>query len=99
MNTVQTAEHARALLDAYGDKAEAHAAQKANELRQSGEHLHAEAWQQVRKAIKQIARITCELSDVAYALNRSGCNPRASGRQLLSLHHRDKETIHVMVCR
>jgi len=54
MNTVQTAEHARALLDAHGDKAEAHAAQKANELRQSGEHLHAEAWQQVRKAIKQL---------------------------------------------
>jgi len=54
MNAVQIAEHARALVDAYGDKAEAHAAQKANALRNSGEQLHAEAWMQVRKAIKQM---------------------------------------------
>lgn len=54
MNAVQTAEHARALLDAYGEKAEAHAAQKASALRQTGEHLHAEAWMQVRKAITQM---------------------------------------------
>jgi len=54
MNSVQTAEHARALLDAYGDKAEVHAAKKANELRKSGEHLHAEAWMSVRKAISQL---------------------------------------------
>ena len=52
--TEEKEESFAALLDAYGDKAEAHAAQKANELRQSGEHLHAEAWQQVRKAIKQL---------------------------------------------
>ena len=54
MNAIQTAEHARALIDAYGEKAEAHAAQKATELRKSGEHQHAEAWMQVRKAIKQM---------------------------------------------
>lgn len=54
MNSIQTAEHARALIDAYGEKAEAHAAQKANKLRNSGEHQHAEAWMQVRKAIKQM---------------------------------------------
>jgi hypothetical protein len=33
MSAVEIAEHARALLDAYGDKAEAHAAKKASELR------------------------------------------------------------------
>jgi hypothetical protein len=54
MNAIQTAEHARALIDAYGENAEAHAAQKANALRNSGEHQHAEAWMQVRKAINQM---------------------------------------------
>ena len=54
MNAIQTAEHARALIDAFGEKAEAHAAQKANALRKSGEHQHAEAWMQVRKAITQM---------------------------------------------
>lgn len=54
MNAIKTAEHARALIDAYGEKAEAHAAKKANELRNSGEHQHAEAWRQVRKAIMQM---------------------------------------------
>ncbi len=54
MNAIQTAEHARALIDAYGEKAEAHAARKASELRNSGEQQHAEACLQVRKAIKQM---------------------------------------------
>ncbi len=54
MSAVQIAEHARALLDAYGDKAEAHAAKKASELRASGETAHAEQWTRVRNMISEM---------------------------------------------
>jgi hypothetical protein len=54
MSAVQIAEHARALLDAYGDKAEAHAARKAGELRAAGETAHADQWARVRKMISEM---------------------------------------------
>jgi hypothetical protein len=54
MDAVKVAEHARALLDAYGDKAEAHAAQKASELRSAGETAHAEQWTRVRSMISEM---------------------------------------------
>lgn len=54
MDALQVAEHARALLDAYGDKAEAHAAKKASELRSSGETQHADQWSRVRKMIAEM---------------------------------------------
>ncbi len=54
MNAVHTAEHARALMETYGDQAEVIAAKKANDLRKSGELLHAAAWLDVRKAIRQM---------------------------------------------
>jgi len=54
METVKIAEHARALLEAHGGKAEAEAAQKAAELEQTGQHDEAEQWNMVRKAIHEL---------------------------------------------
>lgn len=54
MDVIKITEHARALLDAHGEKAEAEAAQKAAALQQAGQHDEAEQWNMVRKAIHQL---------------------------------------------
>lgn len=54
MDVTKITEHARALLDARGDKAEAEAAQKAVALEQAGQHDEAEQWNRVRKAIHEL---------------------------------------------
>ena len=54
MSAVNVAEHARQLLDAHGDKAEAEAAQKAAILEAEGKAQEAESWRRVRAAIHQL---------------------------------------------
>ena len=54
MNRARVTEHALALLDAHGDKAEAEAAQKASVSRQAGKNDEAEQWDQVRQAIHEL---------------------------------------------
>ncbi|MDH3740314.1 MAG: hypothetical protein OER56_01840 [Hyphomicrobiales bacterium] len=54
MDVIKITEHARALLDAHGDKAEAEAAQKAAAAEQAGQHGEAEQWNMVRKAIHEL---------------------------------------------
>ena len=54
MEMVKITEHARALLEAHGGKAEAEAAQKAAALEQAGQHDEAEQWVKVRKAIHEL---------------------------------------------
>jgi len=53
MDAVQTAQYARALYHAHGDKAEAEAAQKARECETAGKTAEAEQWQAVRRAIRE----------------------------------------------
>lgn len=54
MDALQTAEYARALFAAHGDKAEAEAARKMRECQAAGEQQQAEDWQAVRQSIRQI---------------------------------------------
>ena len=54
MDALQTAEYARALYGAHGDKAEAEAAQKALQCEQEMRHDEAKQWQAVRRAIRQL---------------------------------------------
>ena len=54
MNAIQTAEFARALYSAHGDKAEAEAAHKAQECVEVGKTEKAEEWQAVRRAIRSM---------------------------------------------
>ena len=54
VDTLKIAEHARALLDAHGDKAEAEAAQKASALNALGKTDEAAQWNKVRKAIHEL---------------------------------------------
>ena len=54
IDIVRITEHARALLDAHGDKAEAEAAQKAAASKQAGQDDEAKQWDEVRKAIHQL---------------------------------------------
>lgn len=54
MDTLKIVEHARALLDAHGDKAEAEAAQKASALKAAGKPDEAAQWERVRKAIHDL---------------------------------------------
>jgi hypothetical protein len=54
VDTLKVAEHARALLDAHGDKAEAEAAQKASALKTAGKTDEAAQWERVRKAIHDL---------------------------------------------
>ncbi|NBD30876.1 hypothetical protein [Salibaculum griseiflavum] len=54
MQIEKIAQHARALYDAHGDKAEAEAAQKAKQHEEAGESEAAETWRAVQKAIRQL---------------------------------------------
>lgn len=54
MNTIQTAQTARALLDAQGPRAEAEAARRARRFDAAGQHGEAEAWTRIRQAIRQM---------------------------------------------
>ena len=54
MQTLKIAEHARALMDAHGDKAEAEAAQKASSLKAEGKTQEAAQWEKVRKVIHEL---------------------------------------------
>ncbi len=53
MDAVQTAQYARALYQAHGDKAEAEPAQKARDCEAAGKPDEAEHWQAVRRAIRE----------------------------------------------
>ena len=54
MDALRTAEYARALFAAHGDKAEAETAQKERESHDAGDTDLAQNWQAVRRAIRQI---------------------------------------------
>ena len=54
MDLKQTAQYARALFEAHGDKAEAEAAQKMNEAEEAGRAEEAEDWRAVREAVRAI---------------------------------------------
>ncbi len=54
MDALKTAQHARALYSAHGDKAEAEAAQKAREFDATGNVEEAQNWQAVRASIRQM---------------------------------------------
>ncbi|MBF9031373.1 hypothetical protein HKCCE3408_13305 [Rhodobacterales bacterium HKCCE3408] len=54
MEMSKIAEHARALYNAHGDKAEAEAARQAKERKEAGDSEQAEVWTSVRKAIREI---------------------------------------------
>jgi len=54
MDVVKIAEHARALLTAHGDKAEAEAAQKARAAKDANNSAEADQWAKVRKAIAEL---------------------------------------------
>ncbi len=54
MDALKTAQHARALYSAHGDKAEAEAAQKAREFEAAGNAEEAQNWQAVRASIRQM---------------------------------------------
>ncbi len=54
MDALKTAQYARALYAAHGDRAEAEAAQKMRECEAAGNHQEAKDWQAVRGAIRQI---------------------------------------------
>ncbi len=54
MDAIKTAEYARALYTAHGDRAEAEAAQKMRECEEAGNPHEARDWEAVRQAIRQI---------------------------------------------
>ncbi len=54
MDAIQTAQYARALYGAHGDKAEAEAAEKARSCAAANRQGEAEQWQAVRQAIRQL---------------------------------------------
>ncbi len=54
MNAMNIVEHARQLLAAHGDKAEAEAAQKAGEKEAEGKLEEAETWRRIRVAIHEM---------------------------------------------
>ncbi|WP_299660873.1 hypothetical protein [uncultured Ruegeria sp.] len=54
MDPLKTAQYARALYTAHGDRAEAEAAQKMRECKAAGNQQEAQDWQAVRGAIRQI---------------------------------------------
>ncbi len=54
MQAMNVIEHARQLLAAHGDKAEAEAAQKASEKEAEGKHDEAETWRKIRAAIHEM---------------------------------------------
>ncbi|MDA7963889.1 hypothetical protein [Ruegeria sp.] len=54
MDAVKTAQYARALYSAHGDRAEAEAAQKMRECEAAGKRQQAQDWQAVRRTIRQI---------------------------------------------
>ncbi|MCY6380554.1 hypothetical protein [Hoeflea prorocentri] len=54
MKATKIVEHARQLLDAHGDRAEAEAAQKAIDLDAKGKVEDAENWRRVRAAIHEM---------------------------------------------
>ena len=54
MEMARITEHARALYEAHGDKAEAEAAQRAKLHEDAGDMAEAETWRAVRNAISEI---------------------------------------------
>ena len=54
MDAIQTAQYARALYTAHGDRAEAEAAQRMRECEAAGNVQEAKDWQAVRQNIRQM---------------------------------------------
>ncbi len=54
MDALKTAQYARALYTAHGDRAEAEAAKKMRECKAAGRAQQARDWQAVRRTISQI---------------------------------------------
>ncbi|KAE9630467.1 hypothetical protein FEE96_07745 [Parasedimentitalea maritima] len=54
MNAIQTAEFARALYSAHGDKAEAEAAHKMQECEAAGNSDKVQDWKAIRQAIRAL---------------------------------------------
>lgn len=54
MDAIQTAEYARALYGAHGDRAEAEVAQRARACEAANKPEEAAQWQAVRQAIRQL---------------------------------------------
>lgn len=54
MNALEIHDSARRLYQAHRDKAELEAAQKARQLRESGNIAEAEDWQRIRQAIAEM---------------------------------------------
>lgn len=54
MDALKILDHARQLLAAHGDKAEAEAAQKASALEADGDKEQAKTWKKIRAAIHEM---------------------------------------------
>ncbi|CRL11802.1 hypothetical protein [Phaeobacter italicus] len=54
MDAIKTAEYARALYSAHGDRAEAEVAQKMRICQESGKTAEAEDWKSVRQMIRSL---------------------------------------------
>lgn len=54
MDSIQTAEYARALLNSHGGKAEVEVARKVREATAAGNKHEADDWQAIRRAIAQM---------------------------------------------
>ncbi|MCV3272425.1 hypothetical protein [Roseobacter sinensis] len=54
MNVIKTAEIARALYHAHGDKAELEAAQRERTSKEAGNHDEAQRWRTIRGSIRQL---------------------------------------------
>ncbi len=54
MDALKTAQYARALYTAHGDRAEAEAAKKMRDSEAAGNRQEAQNWQAVRQTIRQI---------------------------------------------
>lgn len=54
MLAVEIQEHARAMREAYGDKAVAEAAQKAKAFERQGDKEQAETWRRIEAALQQM---------------------------------------------
>lgn len=51
MDAIRTAEYARALFSAHGDRAEAEAAQRMRECEEAGRSDEARDWKKIRRAV------------------------------------------------
>ena len=54
MDILKVTEHAQALYDAHGDKAELEAARRQNESEAAGDEEEAKNWMSIRAAVRQL---------------------------------------------